>query len=226
MNPTRKRSLLVATLGTAVASGSLLAIDSARRHEHGTPATASAQTTQSQQAVTAGGLEQAAAAGRQAMSYISAARQLLAGPAGKTPRAEEAGKYLQRARDLLASLDARRGSDAARSGNSVIPLYSQLRAREGADSSERVQQGLAQLQGDFARGKHDKVTEALRLSGVEMQYSYVDLPLDATLSKLEQAIQALDEHRDRQAADILAAAERGLLRDTITVNRHDAQPAS
>ncbi len=158
--------------------------------------------------------------GRKAMSYIVAARQLLSEKHGT-----EAHQYLEQAKGLLTKLKSNVTTDNE-NASGLLPIYSQLGIREGVEITDQIKQQLGKTHLDAVRGKHRKVIEALKTVNIEMQYSFVDLPVVATLGKVESALKSLSAKNTRQASQALADAQEGLIRDTIVINAVKENPAS
>jgi hypothetical protein len=156
--------------------------------------------------------------GRMAMSYIVAAQQLLSEQHG-----EEAHQYLEQARDLLTKL---KPEVSAGNGNTtgLLSIYSQLGIKEGVEVTDQLKQKLGKTELDAVRGKHDKVVEVLKNTDIELQYSFVDLPVAATLMKVESALKSLSENNIQQASETLADAEADLIHDSIVINAANENP--
>jgi len=159
-----------------------------------------------------------AAAGRNAIQYVAAARQALtdAQPA-------QARQHLEAAQEILAHmgkiLDSSEnyGLDAEGNVGHLVPLYARLGVEEGvtlSDARKRTFGGLAPL---VARGDHAAVVEQLRSSGLPMAYSYVALPLEATAAQVARALESLDGDETDRALALVAAAEDTLVSQVITV---------
>ena len=157
--------------------------------------------------------------GRQAMSYIVAAHQLLS-----EQHSDEARQYLEQARDLLTKLKPEINANGENT-DGLLPIYSQLGVQEGVEITEQLKQQLGKTHLDAIRGNHEKVVEALKAVDIELQYSFVDLPVAATLEKVESALKSLSAKNIQQAGEILADAEAGLIHDSIIVNATDENPA-
>ncbi len=157
--------------------------------------------------------------GREAMSYIVAAHRLLSGQ-----HADEARQYLEQAKGLLTKLKSSTiAGNESTSGR--VPIYSQLGVKEGVEITEQLKQQLGKTHLDAVRGNHEKVVESLKAVDIELQYSFVDLPVAATLEKVESALKSLSAKDPGQAGEILADAEAGLIHDSIVVNAVDENPA-
>ena len=72
-----------------------------------------------------------------------------------------------------------------------------------------------------ALGKHKDVVETLKAVDVELQYRFVDLPVSATLKKVESALKSLSIKDAKQASQTLADAQDGLIQDSIVINATD-----
>jgi len=157
--------------------------------------------------------------GREAMSYIAAARQLLSEQHG-----DEAHKYLEQAKGLLTKLksEVTAGNEDA---SDLLPIYSQLGIKEDVEITDQLKQQLGETHLDVVRGHHEKVVEALKAVDVELQYSFVDLPVAATLERVESALKSLSEKNIEQASETLAKAGAGLVHDSITINADTENPA-
>jgi len=177
------------------------------------PATLNAEQQQIQQA------DALAQNGRQAMSYIVAARQLLTEKQG-----DEAHEYLEHAKDLLTKLKSRVVAGKQNTPD-LLPVYAQLGIKEGVELTDQIKQQLGKTHLNAVRGNHQEVVEALRAVDIEMQYSFVDMPIAATLGQVESALKSLSEKDTKQADQALAAAQNGLIRDSIVINAVDINPA-
>ncbi len=157
--------------------------------------------------------------GRQAMSYIVAAHRLLSEQHG-----DEARQYLEQAKGLLTKLKSGiTGGNESTAG--LVPIYSQLGIKEDVEITDQLKQQLGKTHLDAVRGNHEKVVEALKAVDIELQYSFVDLPVVATLEKVESALKSLSAKDPGRAGEILADAEAGLIHDSIIVNAEDENPA-
>lgn len=185
------------------------AIDAAASHA----ATLNAEQRQLQHADTL------AQSGREAMSYIVAARQLLS-----DQHADEARQYLEKAKGLLTELKSKITAEG-NNGNGLLPIYSQLGLVEDMEISEPVKQKLHDIYPDVIRGKHEQVVEALKTVGIELQYRFVDMPVATTLGKVESALKSLSTKDTQQASQALADAQQGLIHDSIIINAVDENSA-
>ncbi len=219
MNRIRKTSaatlvvLASMTLGSTAGIANIATTQPANSTATGKTATLSARQVQIQQA------DALAQKGRKAMSYIVAARQLLSEQHNK-----EARQYLQQARDLLTWL---KSEVTAEKGNlsGLLPIYSQLGISKEVEITEQLKQKLETAHLDVVRGKHKKVVETLKSVGVELRYSFVDLPVAATLGKVESALKSLSVKKPKQASEALADAEAELIHDSIVINAVNESPA-
>ncbi len=150
--------------------------------------------------------------GRKAMSYIVAADQLLSKRHG-----EEAHHYLEKARELLLTLKASVIADKT-NVTGLLSIYSQLGVKKKVGLTNQLRQKLENIHLEVIRGKHKKVIKALKAMGVELQYSFVDLPVAATLAKVESALKSLSGKNIQKARDILASAEADLIRKHFIIN--------
>ncbi len=146
--------------------------------------------------------------GRKAMSYIVAARQLLT-----EQHSEEARQYLKKAQKLLIKLNSNKLNNAG-----LLSIYSQLGVKKEKGITPQLRQKLENTHLDVIRGKHKKVIAALKNIGVELQYSFVDLPVAATLVKVKSALKSLSINNIQQAEKSLADAEAGLIREHMIIN--------
>lgn len=214
MNSIRKNSavtLLVLasmTLGSTAVTANIAATQPA-----GKATTLSARQTQIQRA------DALAQNGRKAMSYIVAARQLLS-----EQHEEEARQYLEQARALLTKLKSEVTAEKD-NVSGLLPIYSQLGISREVEITEQLRQKLETTHLDVVRGKHQKVIEKLKSVGIELQYSFVDLPVAATLGKVESALKSLSVKNSKQAGEALADAEAELIHDSIVINAVNDNPA-
>ncbi len=158
--------------------------------------------------------------GREAMSDIVAAHQLLT-----KQHSTEAGQYLDKARALLTRLKSEVAADKENT-TGLIPIYTQLGVKEGVEITEQIKREVNKTHLDAIRGKHKKVVEALKDMDVELQYSFVDLPVAATLEKVESALKSLSEKNLHKASEILSGIGKSLVHDSILVNAEKQKPAS
>lgn len=210
MNITRKHSAAALFLFASTALGSIAAMAAT------SPAPA-ANTDEQQQIQQA---EAMAGEGRKAMSYIVAAHQLLTKQHG-----DEALQYLDKAKDLLTKLKSEVAADRENT-TGLLPIYSQLGVKEGVEITDRIKQQVGKTHLNVIRGKHRKVVEALKNVDVELQYSFVDLPVAATLEKVESALKSLSEKNISQANTTLSGIGESLVHDSIVVNADKHKPAS
>ncbi len=156
--------------------------------------------------------------GRKAMSDIVAADQLLA-----KQHSEEAHQYLEKARELLLKLKAKVLADKTNAVG-LLSIYSQLGVKKEVGITDQLRQKLENTHLDVIRGKHKKVIAALKTLGVELQYSFVDLPVAATLAKVESALKFLSRKNIQKARKILAEAEAGLIHKHFIINASAKNP--
>ncbi len=222
MQTTTKNSLTALTLAITLSLGATASLAAAPVHAKPATAMDAAAThgdtlsTEQRQLQHADAL---AKSGREAMSYIVAARQLLTDQHG-----EEARQYLEKARGLLTELDTEITAEG-NNGNGLLPIYSQLGLTEEVEISDRAKQKLHDIYPDVIRGRHEQVVEALKAVGIELQYRFVDMPVTATLGKVESALKSLSEKDTEQASQALADAQQGLIHDSIIINEVDDNPA-
>lgn len=157
--------------------------------------------------------------GRKAMSYIVAANQLLSKQHGN-----EAHHYLEKARKLLLTLKARVIADKTNI-TGLLSIYSQLGVKKEVGLTNQLRRKLENTHLDVIRGKHKKVIQALKAIGVELQYSFVDLPVAATLAKVESALKSLSRKDIRKARGTLVDAEANLVRKHFIINAATKNPA-
>ena len=157
--------------------------------------------------------------GREAMSDITAARQLLI-----EHHEEEARQYLEKARDILSKLKAD-VNDKTGNNTGLLPIYSQLVISKEVEITEQLRQKLETTHLNVIRGKHKKVIETLKNIDIELQYSFVDLPVAITLGKVEFALKSLSEKNIKQATESLSEAEAELIHDNIVINAVNDKPA-
>lgn len=157
--------------------------------------------------------------GREATSYIVAADKLLA-----DKHNDEARQYLEKAKGILLELKSELGAEKD-NPDGLLPIYSQLGMKKEIEISEPVKQQLQKIYPDVIRGKHAQVVEQLKTVGIELQYSFVDMPVLATLGKVESALKSLSAKNTQQASQALTDAQQGLVRDSIIINAVDENPA-
>ncbi len=157
--------------------------------------------------------------GREATSYIVAADKLLS-----DQHADEARQYLEKAEALLQTLESEihTGKD---NPDGLLSIYSQLGIKQEIEVTEPVKEQLQSIYPDAIRGKHERVVEQLKTVGIELQYSFVDMPVAATLGKVESALKSLAAKDSKQAAQALTDAQQGLIQDSILINAADETPA-
>ncbi|HED17845.1 MAG TPA: YfdX family protein, partial [Gammaproteobacteria bacterium] len=205
MHTTAKKSAATILLLAATSLGVTAVSATTSSSAPATAATTSehtALTPEQQQIVQAHALAQN---GRQALSYIVAARQLLSEQHG-----DEAHQYLEQAKELLTKLE----SDIIAEDNNtsdLLPIYTQLGVDEEVVITDQIKQQLGKTHLDAISGNHKKVVTALKTVAIELQYSYVDMPVTATLEKVESALTSLSEKNIQQASQALTAAQDGLI---------------
>ena len=154
-----------------------------------------------------------AAAGRNAVAYIHAARgELRVGnPAGaKRFMAQASGILIQIRNGLRDDRDGRRSGGGRR-----IPLWAEVSLPDEPAMSAAQQSGLERARSDAIRGEHGKVIDGLTKLRVEAVYSYIDMPLKATLARLDAAREATEEGDEVRALELLSAATDGLVSETV-----------
>ncbi len=219
MHTTAKKSAATILLLAATSLGVTAVSATTSSSAPATAATTSehtALTPEQQQIVQAHALAQN---GRQALSYIVAARQLLSEQHG-----DEAHQYLEQAKELLTKLE----SDIIAEDNNtsdLLPIYTQLGVDEEVVITDQIKQQLGKTHLDAISGNHKKVVTALKTVAIELQYSYVDMPVTATLEKVESALTSLSEKNIQQASQALTAAQDGLIHESIIINGESDNPA-
>ncbi len=211
MNTTLKQSAatLLLTAGLALGAGSVLAASASASH----PASGVAE----QQIRQADSLAQN---GREALSYIVAADKLLA-----DQHNDEARQYLEQARDRLSQIESRLSANDKVNTADLLPIYSQLGIKKEVEITDQLRQKLEHVHLDMVQGRHQSVIEKLRTVGIELQYSFVDLPVSTTLAKVKSALKSLSAKKTRQAREALATAQAGLVHDSIVIDAADENPA-
>ncbi len=219
MNSIRKNSAAVLVVLASMTLGSTAGMASIATKQTASPAATSKPARLSPRQEQIRQADALAQNGRKAMSYIVAAHQLLS-----EQHNDEARLYLEQARDLLTKL---KPEVTAEKGNAsgLLPIYSQLGINKEVEITEQLRQKLETTHLDVVRGKHKKVVETLKSVGVELQYSFVDLPVATTLGKVESALKSLSEKNIKQASKVLADAEAELIHDSIVINAINDTPA-
>jgi len=116
--------------------------------------------------------------------------------------------------ELKAEITAE-GSD----GSGLLPIYSQLGLTEDVEITAPIKQKLHDIYPDVIRGRHEQVVEQLKTVGIELQYRFVDMPVAATLGKVESALKSLSTKDTPQASQALTDAQQGLIHDSIIIQR-------
>ncbi len=155
-----------------------------------------------------------AAAGQNAVAYINAARGELQGdnPAGAKRFMAQASAILTQIRNSLHRDQDGRGPG----GKLRVPLWAQVRLAD-EQASPTLQSRLKAATNHAIQGRHDKVVEYLGSLGVNAVYSYIDMPLDATLDRLNGAREAMEQGDEIEALALLDAANDGLVSQTLEV---------
>ena len=160
-----------------------------------------------------------AAAGRNAVAYISAARGELKGdnPAGAKRFMNQASGILSQIRNGLRE----DGDDRRPEGRLRVPLWAQVNLPD-----EQAVPGLQQSRLEKTRryavlGKHGKVVADLAKMEVNAVYSYIDMPLDAMLARLKGARKAMQKGDEVEALRLLDAATDVLISETIEIGTGD-----
>ena len=201
------------TLGSTAGMAGVATTQSASLAASSKPATLNTREKQIQQA------DALAQNGREAISDIAAARQLLS-----EKHDDEARQYLEQARDLLTKLKSEVTTEKGNTSG-LLSIYSQLGINKEVEITEQLKQKLETTHLDVIRGKHKKVVETLKSVDLELQYSFVDLPVAIILGKVESALKSLSEKNSKQASEALAAAETELIHDSIVINAINDNPA-
>ncbi len=215
MQTTTKNPLTALTLAIALSLGTTASLAAAPAQAKPATAVEVAAThsaiaeSEQQQLQHADALAQS---GREAMSYIVAAHQLLTDKHG-----EEARQYLEKAKGLLTELKSEVVAEKD-NANGLLPIYSQLGVQKEEEVTDQVKQKLLNIYPDVIRGKHEQVVEALKTVGIELQYSFVDMPVAVTLGKVESALKSLSAKNAQQASQALTDAQEGLIHDSFIIN--------
>jgi hypothetical protein len=156
-----------------------------------------------------------AAAGQNAVAYINAARGQLQTDdlAGAKRFAAQASAILEQIRNALhPDRDNRKAGEALR-----VPLWAQVSLKEEGATPAALESRLEEATAYAIQGEHDKVVEGLATSGVGVVYSYIDMPLDATLGRLDAARAAMENGAAAKALALLSAATDGLTSETLEI---------
>ena len=220
MQTKTKNSLTVLAMAIALGLGTGATLAASPTHPESAPTTHSphhkATNGEMKQLQHADNLAQK---GREATSYIVAADRLLAEKHG-----DEARQYLEKAKALLLELKSEVNTEN-NNADGLLPIYSQLGVKKEIEITEPVKQQLQKIYPDVVRGRHKQVVEQLKTIGIELQYSFIDMPVAATLEKVESALKSLSAKETEQASQALADARQGLIHDSIIVNAVDENPA-
>ncbi|NOX76353.1 MAG: YfdX family protein [Gammaproteobacteria bacterium] len=215
-----KNSLTALTLAITLSLGATASLSAAPVHAKPAPSTtanhSATMSAEQQQLLHADTLAQN---GREAMSYIVAANQLLT-----DQHADEARQYLEKAKGLLTEIKSEIDTEK-NNPDGLLSIYSQLGIHKEIEVTEPVKQQLQKIYPNVIRGKHKQVVEQLKTVDIELQYSFVDMPVAATLGKVEFALKSLSAKDSQQASQALADAQQGLIQDSIIVNAVDENPA-
>ena len=156
-----------------------------------------------------------AAAGQSAVAYINAARGRLQADdlAGAKRFLTQASAILEQIRNALhPDRDNPKAGEALR-----VPLWAQVSLKEDGATPAALESRLDEATAHAIQGEHDKVVEGLATSGVRVVYSYIDMPLDATLGRLNGARAALENGDAAKALALLSAATDGLTSETLEI---------
>lgn len=164
---------------------------------------------------------QFAAAGRNAISLVEAARYELS-----QDNIDEASAYLEQAsaildqvqRDLEFKPLAMAGGESAKD---VISIYAELGVAQQADITDEVRGRLESISAYIAKGDHDKVIEGLETLGIPTVYQYVEMPVRSTLGQVQNAMQAIDAEEIEKASEELKAVTASLHSDSVRVGTVD-----
>lgn len=220
MQTTTRNPLTALSLAIALSLGATASLAATPVHAKPAPSASSAQSSaMSDELKQLQHSDNLAQKGREAMSYIVAANQLLT-----DQHTDEAHQYLEKAKGLLTELKSEILAEKDNS-DGLLPIYSQLGIQKEVEITEPIKQQLQKIYPDVIRGKHDRVVEQLKTVGIALQYSFVDMPVAATLGKVESALKSLSAKDTAQASQSLADAQQGLIHDSITVNAVDENPA-
>lgn len=155
-----------------------------------------------------------AEAARDAMSAVSAARQLLL-----EHETGQAAKYLERAERLLDPLERRPAGDR-------VTLYSRFALPGELAKRQAAERRLRQLAPAVQHGDHDRVIRALRATGLPLVYRYLDLPVPEVSDQVRRALSALRGGDGPRAAAILQHLEQDLRETVVAVNGAATGPTS
>ena len=215
-----KQLPLVAAVTAVVMVTSVVAM--ARQVEAAPQPTATSQSDpQSDQAVTQLSADQVqmqkaavvAAAGRSAMQHIGVARQLLA--AGDI---EQATEVLKAGSEILGQIDTVFDNQSGPAGaEHMVPVFARLGIVDGTEITDEMKRSLNALAPLVASGQHARVVEQLKLFGIGLSYSYVELPLNKVSEQVSNALEALHAGDKDAAARILASANQAAVTETVNV---------
>lgn len=162
------------------------------------------------------------AAGQSAVAYINAARGELQADdlAGAKRFLAQAGLILEQIHNALR---AERGNRAA-NGGLRVPLWAEIDLVQEGPASAALTSRLRQASNYAIQGQHGKVARDLEKTGMGLVYSYIDMPLDMTLARLEAAREAMIAGDQMEALRLLVAATDGLLSETVEIGTGEAMP--
>ena len=152
-----------------------------------------------------------AVAGRTAMGLLGAAQSEL-----ESSHANEAKHHLQNAQEVLTQM-AHAMQQGSEPSLGSVPIFAQVIATGTQDVLEQARAQVDPLGPLSLSGQHDKVVEGLRATGLELTYTYVELPVADTLGQVESALKALEAGDSTGAASALAAAAEGLKVETVEI---------
>ena len=163
-----------------------------------------------------------AAAGQNAVAYIDAARDRL-----QSDRIPQAKRFLIQADAILVQIRTALQVDGRNAGSGAelrVPLWAQVDLVGEQAPLEALQSHLQEVSTHAIQGEHDRAIERLAGTGVGATYSYIDMPLGATLARIEAALRAVNDGDAAEALAMLNAAADGLSSETLVVGAANEPP--
>lgn len=164
-----------------------------------------------------------AAAGRDAMSLVEAARFELT-----QDNAAEARANLERASTILGEVQQGLESQPLTASTNadkqdVISIFAQLGVSSDANITDDMRAQLQEISGHIALGEHEKVVAGLEGLGIPAVYQYVEMPVGSTLGQVKTAMAAIDAEEMDKAVEGIQAATDTLHSDFVRIGMDDQE---
>jgi hypothetical protein len=116
------------------------------------------------------------------------------------------------------TVDGKNEGSATENGKvDLIPIDATLALADDYVPTHEKKNHIAKANEHFKKGQTKEAMEELRLADIDLNYTRILMPIDATKKHVDQAIKLLDEHKYYEANLALKAVEDGLTVQTMSL---------